>query len=122
MADQEHRFTTPVGRMIGGSLYEGKSADEKGIPYAFKTGKNKGQPYSLFNFGVAFPKTPGAQHWASEAWLSAVWALGHAAFPQGHAQRKDFSWKITDGDSTEANTKMKRPCDQEGYPGHWIIW
>src|SRR5437764_11094603 len=120
MADNEIRFTTPVGRMIGGSLYEGKTADDKGQPYIYKTGKNKGQPYTQFNFGVAFPKTPGATHWANEPWLQGVWNLGHAAFPQGQATRRDFSWKIIDGDSTEANKAMKRPCDQEGYPGHWV--
>lgn len=122
MADHEIRLTTPVGRMIGGSLYKGRDKDKKGVPYIYKNGAKKGQPYMQYNFGVAFPKSPGVTHWASEAWLSAVWQLGHAAFPQGHAQRKDFSWKIIDGDSTEPNGEMKRPCDQVGYPGHWVVW
>jgi hypothetical protein len=108
--------------MIGGSLYRGRTTDKKGAPLLFKNGPKKGQQRTDYSFGVAFPKTPGASHFANEPWLQAVWNLGHAAFPQGHAQRKDFSWKIIDGDSTEPNSEMKRPCDQEGYPGHWVIW
>jgi hypothetical protein len=69
--------------MIGGSLYEGKTTDNKGQPLVFKNGPNKGQPRTDYNFGVAFPKTPGATHWANEPWLQAVWNLGHAAFPAG---------------------------------------
>lgn len=119
----ETQFTTPVGRMIGGSLYRGETVDRKtGAPKVYKTGAKKGQPRTDYNIGVAFPKTPGVQHWASEPWLQQVWNAGHAAFPQGDAQRRDFAWKITDGDSQEPNKNMKRPCDQEGYPGHWVIW
>jgi len=33
-----------------------------------------------------------------------------------------FSWKVTDGDSPLPNKKGKRPCDQTGYAGHWVIW
>lgn len=119
----EIQFTTPVGRMIGGSLYRGETVDRKtGAPKVYKTGAKKGQPRTDYNIGVAFPKTPGVQHWASEPWLQQVWNAGHAAFPAGDATRRDFAWKITDGDSQEPNKNMKRPCDQEGYPGHWVIW
>jgi hypothetical protein len=115
-------LTTPVGRLVGGSLYNGKDTNYEGEPLVYKNGPKAGQPRLDFSFGVAFPKTPGVTHWASEAWLAGVWQLGHAAFPGGEAQRRDFSWKIIDGDSTEPNKKMKRPCDQEGYPGHWIVF
>jgi hypothetical protein len=108
--------------MIGGSLYRPKTTDSKGQPLVYKNGAKKGQPRQDFSFGVAYPKTPGVQHWASEPWLQQVWALAHAAFPQGQANRPDFSFKITDGDSQLPNKNMKRPCDQEGYPGHWVIW
>lgn len=118
----EIQFTTPVGRMIGGSLYKGKTTNDKGEPLVYKTGAKKGQPRADFSIGVAFPKSPGVQHWASEPWLQQVWNAGHAAFPNGDAQRRDFAWKVIDGDSQEPNKKMKRPCDQEGYPGHWVIW
>lgn len=115
-------ITTPVGRLVGGSLYEPRTTNSKGQPLVFKSGANVGQPRKEYSIGVAFPKTPGATHFAQEAWLGPVWALAHTAFPAGEAKHRDFSWKITDGDSTEVNKKMKRPCDQEGYKGHWIIW
>jgi hypothetical protein len=118
----EHVLTTPVGRLVGGSLYTGKDTNYDGEPLVYKNGPKAGQPRLDFSFGVAFPKTPGATHWSQEPWLQAVWALGHAAFPGGEASRRDFSWKIIDGDSTEPNKKMKRPCDSEGYPGHWVVY
>ncbi len=135
MAKAEIYVTTPVGRMVGGSVYTGKTRNDKDEPLLFKSGAKKGQPRTEFSIGVAFAKTPGNAHWANEvgvtkmngvlgnhAWLRPVYDLGLAAFPAGEATRAAFSWKIIDGDSTEPNKKMKRPCDNEGYPGHWVIW
>lgn len=122
MASNPLQFTTPVGRMIGGSIYKPRTTDYDGKPLVYKTGKNAGQPRSDFSVGVAFPKTPGATHWAQEPWLRPIYDYAHAQFPAGEAQRRDFSFKIIDGDSTEMNKANKRPCDNEGYPGHWIIW
>lgn len=119
---QQHNITTPVGRLVGGGLYEGKNTNGDGQPLQYKTGAKAGQPRLDYSFAVAFPKSAGATHWAQEAWLQPVWNLAHAAYPAGEAQRRDFSFKIIDGDSTEPNKKMKRPCDQEGYPGNWVIW
>lgn len=113
-------LNTGVGRFIGGSCYTGSTTDDKGQPKVYKTGAKAGQPRTDYSVGIALPKTQ--QHWASEPWGAAIWAEGHAAWPGGQAQRKDFAWKIIDGDSTEPNKKMKRPCDQAGYPGHWILW
>lgn len=113
-------LNTGVGRMIGGSCYQGSTTDDKGQPKVYKTGAKAGQPRTDYSVGIALPKTKG--HWAEEPWGAPIWAEGHAAWPGGQAQRKDFSWKIIDGDSTEPNKKMKRPCDQAGYPGHWVIW
>lgn len=114
-------FNTGVGRFIGGSCYQGQSLDDKGQPKLYKSGAKMGQPRTDYSVGIAIPKTPG-KHWAAEPWGAVIWAEGHAAWPQGQAQRKDFAWKIVDGDSTEPNKKMKRPCDQVGYPGHWVVW
>lgn len=114
-------FNTPPGRFVGGSLYQGKTKDDKGAPLTFKSGQQQGQPRTEYSFAIAIPKTQ--PHWASEpGWGQTIWAEGHAAWPAGHAQRKDFSWKVTDGDSTEPNSKMKRPCDHVGYPGCWVLW
>lgn len=122
MAKAKYEFTTPVGRMIGGSLYVGKTTNSKGEPLIFKTGVKKGQPRIDFSFGIAIPKTPGAVNFNQEPWGVKVWQLAQASFPAGETNLRDFAWKIIDGDSTVPNGKMKRPCDQEGYPGHWVIW
>lgn len=122
------QFTTPVGRLVGGSLYQANDKDYQGNPL---TMKDKVTPRVEYSFGVAFPKTPGCQHWANEPglqglqagkpWLAEIWQYGNQVHP-GVAQRPDFSWKIIDGDSTIPNKRNKRPCDNEGYPGHWVIW
>lgn len=125
------QITTPVGRLVSGSLYRPVTTDYEGNPREVKNGPNKGQPLSTMDFGVAFPKTPGATHWATDPavglvngangqWLAAIWALGHAEFP-AHAQRPDFSWKILDGDDTLPNKKGNKNCDKEGWPGHWVV-
>ncbi len=116
------QITTPVGRLIGGSLYEARTTDYEGNPLIHKSGVNSGKPRVDFSFGVAFPKSPGVTHFSQEAWLAPVYALAVAAFTNGETQRPDFSWKITDGDSTMPNKKGKRPCDNENQRGNWIIW
>lgn len=114
-------FNTGVVRMVGGSCYTGSSKDDKGQPKVYKTGPQAGQPRTDYSVGIAVPKTQG--HWASEpGFLAQIWAEGHAAWPNGQAQRHDFAWKIVDGDSQVPNKKGKKPCDQAGYPGHWIVW
>lgn len=118
----KHQFTTPVGRLISSGLYEPRTTDYDGNPLVVKTGPNAGQPRKDFSFGVAFPKTAGATHWAQEAWLRPLWDLAAAAFPNGETQRPDFAWKITDGDSTIPNKQGRKPCDREGFKGHWVLW
>ncbi len=71
-------------------------------------------------FAVATPKGR-EQHWNQTEWGSRIWNEGQISWPQGEWQMKDFAWKVVDGDSTELNKNMKRPCDHEGFPGHWII-
>lgn len=114
-------FNTPPGRFIGGSLYQGSTKDDKGNLKVYKTGANAGQPRTDYHIGIAIPKTQA--HWANEpGWGQAIWAEGHAAWPAGQAQHPTFAWKVVDGDSTIPNKRMNKPCDQEGYPGHWVLW
>ncbi len=115
-------FTSPVGRLIGGSLYEGRTTDYDGNPLVYKNGANKGMPRVDFSFGVAFPKTPGATHFSQEPFLKTFYDVGCAGYPNGETQRGDFSWKITDGDSAIPNKKGRKPCDQEGHKGNWVVW
>lgn len=117
-------FNMPVGRMLGGSLYTAKTKDADGKALTVKTGQNAGQPTQRFDFAVGYPKTPGVQHWAHEPiWGAIIWAVGNACFPKV-AEGTEFSWKITDGDSTKKNKKGLgvAPNTLEGYPGHWVIW
>lgn len=111
-------ITTPVGRLVGGSLYTPETTDYEGRPLLNKDGT----PRNNFSFGIAIPKTPGVQHWAHEAWGAPIYALAAAAFPNGETQRHDFAWKIQDGDSQIPNKRGRKPCEREGYPGHWVMW
>lgn len=113
-------FTTPPGRLVRGSLYKPQDKDGEGNPLTIKSGPNAGQPRVDYYIGVAIPK--GAeQHWNQTAWGQLIWQTGQAAFPQGQANAPQFAWKVIDGDSTVPNLKGKRPCDQEGHRGCWIL-
>lgn len=114
------QFVTDTGRVVWAgstavpnSLYDPRTQDFDGNPL---------QPdqYS-YEFGLAIRKKPGETHWANSALGTIIWAQGHRDHPQA-AQGRDFSWKVTDGDATEKSSKAKaRPCDKEGYPGHWVF-
>jgi hypothetical protein len=119
--DNALELMLPVGRLVGGSLVKAKTEDWEGRPLVIKTGPNAGQPRSTFDFAIAIPKN-GVANWWETPWGQQVFALAQKAFPGGQTQRPDFAWKITDGDSTIPNLSQKRPCDQDGYPGHWVIW
>ena len=121
MTTQRVNFTTPVGRLVMGSLYRPQDKDADGKPLVVKNGPNAGQPTVRYFFAVAIPKNPGEQHWASTEWGQKIWAAGHAGFPQGQANAPTFAWKVVDGDSQVPNSKGKKPCEREGYPGHWVI-
>jgi len=108
----------PVGRMIGGSLYKAQTVlDSFGKP---KVDQATGQARTEYNFGVAIPKTPNL-HWSQEPWGAQIKAVGDAAYPN-QSSNPSFAWKIIDGDSSVPNKKNRRPCDQEGYRGNWVLW
>ena len=115
-------ITSPVGRIVAGSLYKGNDKDFDGKPLVYKNGPNAGQPRLNYFFALAIPKNPGEQHWAHTEWGKIIWTVGCKEYPQA-SQRPDFSWKVEDGDSTipGKGQNAKRPCDKEGYRGHWIL-
>lgn len=108
----------PVGRMIGGSLYTPQAkTDNFGKPKLDAQGKQ----LTGFNFGIAIPKTSGMQHWSQTEWGAKVRSIGVAAY-QAMCDNPSFAWKIIDGDSAIPNKKGRKPCEQEGYVGHWVLW
>ena len=113
-------FTTPVGRLVWGSISQGRTKDNDGVPYVVKNGPNAGQPITRFDFGLAILKTPG-KPWQHEAWGALIVRVATAAWPQGQWQAPTFAWKVTDGDSAVPNKAGRKPCDREGYPGHWVL-
>jgi hypothetical protein len=112
----------PVGRVVMGSLSEAQTKDANNMPLVIKSGPNAGQPTQKYFFAVAIPKTPADNgHWANTSWGSKIWALGHAAWPQGQAGAATFAWKIDDGDSLVPNKKGRVPAKTEGFPGCWVV-
>lgn len=117
---QKVNITSPVGRIVMGSLYTPSTTDAEGKPLVVKFGPNAGQPRVNYFFALAIPKNPGETHWASTPWGQQIWNMGHAAFP-GIAAAPTFAWKIENGDSQIPNKKGRKPCDNEGWKGNWII-
>lgn len=118
---QRLEITFPVGRIVQGSLYKARTQDAEGKPLLIKHGPDAGKPRVDFYFAVAIPKQPGHTHWAqTPEWGAKIYAAGAAAFPVLY-QTPAFAWKIEDGDSQTPNRKGRKPCDQEGYPGCWIV-
>lgn len=120
MSKIEVEFRTPVGRLVGGSLYDPQEEGYGGK----KTADKNGKPTVNFYFGLAIEKR-GERHWAETTWGKVIWETGHRGFPNGQAQQPAFAWKITDGDSTvqtmNRSGKMSSPSEKQGYPGHWVL-
>jgi len=116
---QKVNITSPVGRIVMGSLYDPSTTDAEGKPLVVKTGPNAGQPRVNYFFALAIPK--GVEpHWAHTPWGQQIWNVGNQAFPNA-AQSPAFAWKIEDGDSQIPNKKGRKPCENEGWRGHWIL-
>jgi len=109
---------TPVGRLVSGHPMEMHAVtdDRTNVQKKFASGE------LMFSqsVGIAFPKN-GTTHWDQTEWGAAIKAAA-AAWPRGEHGMKTFSWKITDGDSTEPNKKMVTPVSREGYAGHWVLF
>lgn len=112
-------FTTPVGRLVAGSIYRGKDKNAEGAPLIYKTGAQAGQPRLEYYIGVAIPKGT-EQHWNQTQWGALIWQVAHAAMPTAGSNPK-FAFKITDGSSEIPNGKGIRPCDREGWAGNWVL-
>ena len=117
-------ITTPVGRLVRGSLYDFQSTNMEGQPLVTKTGPNAGEPRVVYYFALALAK--GAEsHWNQTEWGQKIWAEGLSGSPNA-AQSPTFAWKVTDGDDTslyspKGNERKIAPADREGHAGHWIM-
>jgi|SRR5690606_15501917 len=109
----------PTGRIVAGNLYKPRVTDAEGRPLVYKSGPQMGQPRQDFFFALAIPKG-GEQHWAQTPWGQIIWAAGHE-FMASAGNMPTFAWKVTDGDSQVPNRKGTKPCDREGYKGHWVV-
>jgi len=113
-------FITPIGRLVQGSLYEPQTTDMQNNPLIVKSGPKMGQPMVKFFFALAIAKK-GETHWNQTEWGAMIWNEALKWFPNGQSQSPQFAWKIKDGDSTIPNRANKRPCDQQGFIGHWVL-
>lgn len=113
-------ITSPVGRIVGGSLYKANTTDGDGNALVVKHGPNQGQPRVSYWFHVAIQKEAGHTHWAQTAWGSVIWNHGNKEMG-ATAQSPRFAWKIEDGDSQVPNLKGRKNSDNPDLRGCWII-
>jgi hypothetical protein len=106
---RQENILTPKGRLVRGDLYTMYPRDRNN-----KEGKKE------YWFLLAIPKN-GETHWNQTAWGKLMWEMGVLSFSKAAAENPNFSWKITDGDSTAPNNNGTRPCDLEGHAGHWVL-
>jgi hypothetical protein len=126
-------FTSPVGRMVFGSVWDGRTTDKNGAPRLIKTGPNAGKPLTTWSFGVAVPKllANGASNAAMDEYRKNVIDVARAGYPQFFTGPIDpftgkpgcvhprMSYKIADGDGIDGDGKPNN--QKEGWAGHWVI-
>ena len=119
---QVTQILTPVGRLVQGDCFEGQTKDAEGNPLVIKNGPNAGQPRVDYFMAIAIPKT--------DPEYNDLWAIIHnearTSFPSlfdasGNCISPKFAFKVVDGDSQVPNTKGVKPCEREGFPGHWVL-
>jgi hypothetical protein len=127
-------FTTIVGRIVYGSVWERrKKTDKKGNAVLVKSGPNAGQQRESCDFGVAYPKVlaNGAPNTPFLEWYKSVIDEARAGYPQFFTGPIDaftgkpgnthprMSFKISDGDGVDGEG---RPNNQkEGWAGHYVV-
>lgn len=100
----------PVARLVGGSLYKAET----------KVNEKTKEERQAYSFAIAIAKGTET-HWNQTAWGALIWAEGAEGAPSMH-QNPAFAWKVKDGDSAVPNRKGNKPCDNEGWRGHWVLW
>lgn len=113
-------LTTPVGRLVSGHPMEQnqvtKKIDGVKVPQFWPDKTPTMKTY----VGIAILK--GAEtEWKQTAWGQQMVLAAQAGWPSGEFNAPTFAWKMDDGDSPVPNKNGVKPCDREGWPGHWII-
>ena len=126
-------ITSPVGRIVQGDVYRGNANDQDGKPNIFKSGSQMGQPYNNYFIALAVPKsidqpTNTYVPWENEPWGQQIMQVARTTNPGSFDPTtglllagRPMAYKVNDGDSNIPNQNQKRPCDQEGFPGCWIL-
>lgn len=116
-------LTFPVGRLVWGAPGKTKDKDSKGKPLTTKSGA----PRIKCDFGVAIPKEGTTTFWQTP-WGATIYQIALACAPhlfdpttRALLPGRKFSFKITDGDSDIPNENGRKPKEQEGYPGNWVV-
>lgn len=139
----KQRFTTPVMRMVQGSVDEAQTKDQQGNLRVIKSGPNAGQPNPQYFLAGAIAKNDPAWPAFWELLVRQAFADFPNLFPhgvdaiiqaggpqpwftqppQGHAQpwimHPLFSFKVADGDGLDQNGKSN--ASKEGFAGHWVV-
>lgn len=123
MSEQGLQILTPVGRLVMGDCFTPQTTDAEGNPLIIKNGANAGQPRVDYYMGLAIPKTDATFN--PEVW-DKINQVARQSFPNlfdasGTCISPKFAFKVIDGDSQLPNSKGNKPCDREGFPGHWIL-
>lgn len=113
------QFTTPVGRLVQGSVYEQQTKDNQGNLRVIKTGPNAGQPNPQYFIALAFAKNDPAWPAFEAAIKGAAAGFWPLLFPGGVCTRPNFSFKIIDGDGYDDNGNNN--AEKPGFAGHWVV-
>lgn len=117
MSKQRLEVLLGVGRLVSGHPMDRQTVTDKlGQPLIGQDG----HPVTKAHCGIAIPKVPG-QDWKITQWGQIFVQAANTGYPNGETRSATFAWKVTDGDSDIPNKKGKKPCDREGYPGHWVV-
>ena len=116
-------FISPVGRLVQGSVLEGRTTDAQGKPLVVKTGPRAGQPTTQFFMAVAFKKTQPAW-WMEGEFFANLYNVGRQGYPQhfgpdGACKHPRFAFKVMDGDGNDNDGNPN--SQKEGFAGHWVV-
>lgn len=109
---------TPVGRIVAGHPMVARVEKDNRTGAVIKN--QDGTDRTTHYFALAIAKQ-GEQHWNQTEWGAKIYAAGQKGWPNGEYNAPTFSWKVIDGDSNVPNKKGKKPCDREGWAGHWVV-